>query len=351
MNSRSYGLQRAFAEAVVIFVGIFAALAVDSWSDGRAAREREVEYIASLAEDFAENEARLTEAIQIGDSVIAAAKVLLSLPAAGEGPQIDSLTSLLTSLRRLATFEPITKTYDNILGAGDLLTLRDPELKAALADFQSRLLLMNVVQETQERQLVSILQPYFIENLDYVATLWMRNGEELPDVIASHASSAAVLLGTRKFRNWVGVRLDWADDVRAQHTKVLQGVRLVQVALRATSGFAPLEGAVGCWASNRPRLDTFRLTISPKTGESTFSPNFSGAVPTRTTWFRIRGTDSIRINWGYGGFDGETVRARLNQDLLKGVSQRFTDEADATFEPDEFEAVKIECPKRWKGSV
>jgi hypothetical protein len=230
MNSRSYGLRRAIAEAVVIFVGIFAALAVNSWWEGRAAREREADYIASLAEDFAENEARLTTAIQDGDSVVAAAMVLLSLPADGQGPEIDSLTSLLTAIRRLPTFEPVTKTYDNILGAGDLLTLRDSELRAVLADFQSRLLLMNVVQETQERQFVSILQPYFIENLDYVATLRMRNGEGSPDVIASHASSAARLLGTREFRNWVGVRLDWADDLRDQHMRVLEGARRVQVA-------------------------------------------------------------------------------------------------------------------------
>lgn len=76
MNTRFFGLQRAFTEAVVIFVGIFAALAVDSWWDWRAAREREADYIVSLAEDFAENEARLTDAIQSGDSIVAAAKAL-----------------------------------------------------------------------------------------------------------------------------------------------------------------------------------------------------------------------------------------------------------------------------------
>jgi len=235
MNVRSSGLQRAVAEAFVIFVGIFAALGVDSWWDARAAREREADYIAGLVEDFSENEARLTSAIQAGDSVVAAARVLLSLPAAGQKPDIDSLTALLRTIRRLPTFEPVTKTYDNILGSGDLLTLRDPELKAVLADFQSRLLLMNVVQQTQERQLVSILQPYFIENLDYVATLWMRDGEDPPDVVSAHAATAADLLGTRKFRSWVGVRLDWADDLRQQHVRVLERVRSVQEALRRTS--------------------------------------------------------------------------------------------------------------------
>jgi len=235
MNVRTLGLRRAAAEAFVIFVGIFAALGVDSWWDARAARERETDYIAGLVEDSSENETRLTSAIQAGDSVVAATTILLRLPAAGRKPDVDSLTALLKTIRRLPTFEPVTKTYDNILGSGDLLTLRDPELRAVLADFQSRLLLMNVVQETQERQLVSILQPYFIENLDYVATLWMRDGEDPPDVVPAHAATAAGLLGTRKFRNWIGVRLDWADDLRQQQVRVLEGVRSVRAALRRNS--------------------------------------------------------------------------------------------------------------------
>ena len=218
----------------MIFVGIFGALAADSWSDTRAARERETNYLAGLAEDFRENEADLTAAIQRGDEVIAAAVVLLDIPAGGGHPAIDSVTALLGRLHRLPTFEPVTKTYDNILGAGDLLTLRDAGLRSLLAGFQSQLLLTNLIQETQERHLVSSFLPYFMENLDYVAA---RRGvwEEAPEVIPSHAASVTEVLGTMKFRNWVGVRLHWAYDLRRNHERMLEAVLEVQTAIRGAS--------------------------------------------------------------------------------------------------------------------
>lgn len=231
------GWRRASVEVLVVFLGILLALFADAqWAD-RQARVREAGYLASLSEDFIETEERLTTAISIADTVIAAASELLRLgPATAVGT--DSLTLLLSRLRELPTLEPVTKTYDNVQGAGDILTIRDPELRAELADFHSRLILMNVVQETQERQFVGFFQPYVLQNLDYASLLgfWLpKYGNiEAPASVPDHAETIRSVMGSREFRNWVAVRLDWADDLQRQHLGVLSRVRAIREILEAT---------------------------------------------------------------------------------------------------------------------
>ena len=156
--------------------------------------------------------------------VLEATLVLLSFESAAPARLlgVDSLTALVSALHTLPTFEPVTKTYDNILGAGDLLTLRDGELRAALASFLGRLTLMNVVQETQERQYVSLFQPYIIEHLDYLALETQTSDLSLPPL--RDAEIVYEVVGSRQFRNWVFARLDWADDIRNQHERVRQTV-------------------------------------------------------------------------------------------------------------------------------
>lgn len=86
---KSAGLGRALLEIVVIFIGILTALLADSWWEDRQARHREAEYLVSLAEDFAENETRLTRAISIADTSSAAASALLTVGPGGNELETD----------------------------------------------------------------------------------------------------------------------------------------------------------------------------------------------------------------------------------------------------------------------
>lgn len=226
----------AVLEATVIFMSILGALFADSWWEQRETLSREVRYLEDLTVDFTENRARLNEQIVKSDEIIEAARRLLAFesPASARLVGTDSLTSQLYALHWLPTFEPVTKTYDNILSAGELLTLRDRELRAALANFQARLALMSIVQETQERQYVSLFQPYLIEHLDYLAIATLNSDVALPT--ARDAESIYGVVGSREFRNWIFARLDWADDIRHQHARVLSEVDVV---LQALSGTTP----------------------------------------------------------------------------------------------------------------
>jgi hypothetical protein len=225
----------AVLEAIVIFIGILGALFADSWWEQRQTLSREVSYLEDLTTDFTENRARLNEQIVASDGIIEAALILLAFesPASARLFGTDSLTSLLHAIHLLPTFEPVNKTYDNILGAGELLTLRDRVLRAALANFQARLALMSVVQETQERQYVSLFQPYVIEHLDYLAIATLTSDVSLPT--ARDAESIYGVVGSREFRNWIFARLDWADDIRHQHERVLRQVDEVLQNLAGTT--------------------------------------------------------------------------------------------------------------------
>jgi hypothetical protein len=111
-------------------------------------------------------------------------------------------------------------------------------------------------------------------------------------------------------------------------------------------------GPVGCWTSNRPQLGSFELSYDPVSGERHFSPNDWGDLPVTNQWLPIEATDSIRINYGYGGFVGESVRAQVLADSLIGTSLPFTDEVGGSPpSPAEFKARRVECSRLTAGSV
>jgi len=221
------------AEFFVVVAGILFAFAINTWWMNAQTRDREQDYLADLVVDFAENAARLQEAIDLGSEIMTEAQILLHLESTADGRELglDSLNYLLQTLSLLPTFQPVTRTYDNILGAGELQTLSNPGLRMMLADFESQLRLVTTVEQTQESQFVSLFLPYIMKNLDYTAlALFSSETVEIPD--AAHAETIFGVLGTREFQNWVVLRLTWADDLQGVHKGVLDLVKEINAELK-----------------------------------------------------------------------------------------------------------------------
>ena len=120
----------------------------------------------------------------------------------------------------------------------------------------------------------------------------------------------------------------------------------------ASGRVPPEKGPVGCWASNRPDFAKFELTFDTDSGEPVFRPNDWGDYPIESFWMPIEMSDSVRINYGYGGFSGETVRALVTADSMSGISLPFTDLVGGPPpRPVEFRAERVDCAGSGGGSV
>lgn len=224
-------------ELVMIVTGILVALAINTWWQGLETAQREHDYLADLVLDFEENAWRIGETLNDADEVIEAAQILLDVNSAAEGRAIglDSLNYLLQGLSIMPTYQPVTRTWDDILGAGELQTLSNPEIRMLLAEFESAMHLVEIVEQTQERQLVELFVPYILENLDYAAVaLFAGEDIEYPD--APFEDSVFSVLGTREFRNWLVLRLTWADDLKGVHMGTQDVIKDVEEELKLELG-------------------------------------------------------------------------------------------------------------------
>jgi hypothetical protein len=120
--------------------GILLALAIDSWWQDRAERIQEHVALQGLEVDFAEASERISRQLQIRDSALIAAEILLGMTGPGASADgADTLAVLLPRLIRQGSFDPPLGTLEALIGSGDLRLLRRDELRAALASFPSAL--------------------------------------------------------------------------------------------------------------------------------------------------------------------------------------------------------------------
>lgn len=110
-----------------------------------------------------------------------------------------------------------------------------------------------------------------------------------------------------------------------------------------------LPDVLGCWTSSQIAGDTFGLLVDADGQPGRFLPLPPAGTPIQHRWLWIEGTDSIRINYGYGGFVGKTIRARVTGDSLIGWALPFTDEVGATPAREPFIARRTECPPAFGG--
>jgi hypothetical protein len=117
----------------------------------------------------------------------------------------------------------------------------------------------------------------------------------------------------------------------------------------ALSGRHGLERAAGCWVSNVRWPDTLGLFLDAEGLPGTVLPPPPVPGLIHNNWLLIDDSDSIRVNLGYGGFAGATIRARLEGDSLVGTSLPFTDEVGGLEPaPVRFVARRIVCPPGWQ---
>jgi hypothetical protein len=123
-------------ELVVVVVGIFLGLQVDSWNEARKDRVLEQQYVASLKADFQADIEELDEAIALAENRAQLGRLLISTIDKGrvEGDPNEFIWAVFSS--SLLNYPSYTQaTYNDLLSTGNLQLLQDANMKAAVAGY------------------------------------------------------------------------------------------------------------------------------------------------------------------------------------------------------------------------
>ncbi|MCB0687431.1 MAG: hypothetical protein KDC53_12940 [Saprospiraceae bacterium] len=201
-------LKYAIGEIILVAIGILIALWVNDWNENRKNKVAENKYLIALLEDYEDN---LRISVVIINRIENSLPYLISLieQSSLEKPNIsvDSLNNAISKLNSMPSYRSTDRTYNNLVGSGDLKLIQNDSLKTNLAKYYKLLYILNLVQETHEMELVQSFQPYIMEYMDFQAVKPTRNEDfKLPESVEEN--KILEIMGTRKFRNIV--TLKWA---------------------------------------------------------------------------------------------------------------------------------------------
>lgn len=197
------------------------------------------ENLRSLHEDFQTNAAFL---VDVMDRHAQTLEAMLFLLDAGARPPEErdeqSMTEAFRKIHAMPSFSPILRTYNNLIGSGELKLFRDPQVRDALAAFERRSGIILIVQNTHELELVGTFQPYIIEHLDYLSLALDRtNGAfSLPPPVDESPLEAKI--SDQMFLN-IGVQKRMISaDLLEQTRLALEDTRAVINALEKALGMS-----------------------------------------------------------------------------------------------------------------
>jgi len=225
-----------FLELAVVVVGLFLAFQLDRWYESQRSKSDLQAHLVSLAEDFIENERRLTVAISEGKQEMEAAITLRAEIRKGTPDlSVAELNQLISQTSLLATFSAVDLAYRNLISDDTLADLPSSELKKELAEFYAAHELTKLIQNTQELQYVTIWQPYALENLDYAASnRKIRAGRDVA-VLRPYIDPELILtaMKTKQFENIVVIQWETAEDLVHDWSGLLERVKRIQAMLPA----------------------------------------------------------------------------------------------------------------------
>ena len=219
-----------FLDFVIVVLGVFVGVQVNSLVGDGADRRRERSYLIGLREDFTVISTELEDDAETFADIALQMKFLLD-QSRMETPEASTaeLNEAARLLIRMEGTPIISSTYATMTGSGDLELIRSKKVKDALTGFFGRADTIRLVGETHEAQLVNVFQPYIIDHLDYTGMLSETRGIYPPAGFSPERVKAA--LKTEDFRNVVAVKWDISTDLRNIILSALAEAKKVEAAL------------------------------------------------------------------------------------------------------------------------
>ena len=219
---RSENWFAVFLDLMVVVVGLFIGLQVDTWWEGQKEARLEGAYLLEIQEDFELNKSILEEMTTRLESIIRSVLVLLEQSAlVSPSLPVAELNENFGSVSRMASFMPVNRAYANLTGSGDLKLIQSRPLKNALAEYYTAAKVTVLVQNTHEMELVQVFEPYIVENLDFLAVAISRV-EDFPLPPPVEEASILDVLPTRQFRNILAQKWVITTDLLNQYRGMLE---------------------------------------------------------------------------------------------------------------------------------
>lgn len=145
-------LRNGVGEIFMVMVGILLALQVNNWNTDRADRVKEVKYLHGLQADLRIDLVNLKVFMEDKDIKASSALRLLRMADPMSAPEIQFADSVLNRLFTWNTFNPSTKTLDELIGSGNLSLLQDDSIKKVMLDVEQRNERLSVHMEHMRRE-------------------------------------------------------------------------------------------------------------------------------------------------------------------------------------------------------
>lgn len=124
-------------ELAIVVLGVFIGIEASNWNQARRDRAEERRYYAQVIDDLRKDQATLQVAIERTARHDEAAEKTLAAISTGAVPRSEPAQFAIRI--HYAGFlylpRPARRTYDELVSTGNLGLLRDPKLKAAIADY------------------------------------------------------------------------------------------------------------------------------------------------------------------------------------------------------------------------
>ncbi len=215
-------------------VGLFLAFQLDRWYESQRSKSDLQAHLVSLAEDFTENETRLTTAISESMQEMDAT-ITLRAEIRKDAPDLSvaELNQLISQTSLLPVFNAVDLAYRNLISDGTLADLPSSDLKKELAEFYAAHEQTKLIQNTQELQYVTIWQPYALENLDYAASNRKIRAGRDNAVLRPYIDPDLILtaMKTKQFENIVVIQWETAEDLVNDWSRLLERVKRIQAML------------------------------------------------------------------------------------------------------------------------
>ena len=181
---RKVNWHQAAAEVALILIGVLIALAVDNWRVEQQEKKEERTYLEALLEDFQVNRRSLLEEVEVQKNIIGLGDEILRLLSAGLSEEnADAFFESYRGFYYFKRWAPITGTYDDLVGSGQLLLISSLNLRNELSAFQRILASIREFEDLQSETYYENQEPFANKHFDrtenfYLAhSAWLDNNQ------------------------------------------------------------------------------------------------------------------------------------------------------------------------------